>query len=58
VNQATLQQVRHIVNQMEKVKTGTETHAIATREMLFMQLLVLLRRSSLVEEAGPITTRG
>jgi hypothetical protein len=34
---------------MEQSEDGQETHAIATRELLFMQLLVLLRRSSLVE---------
>ncbi len=49
VNQSTLQQVRQLVGQMEKSEDGRETHAIATRELLFMQLLVLLRRSSLVE---------
>ncbi len=49
VNQSTLQQVRQLVNQLEQSEDGQETHAIATRELLFMQLLVLLRRSSLVE---------
>ena len=49
VNQSTLQQVRQLVSQMEQSEDGQETHAIATRELLFMQLLVLLRRSSLVE---------
>jgi hypothetical protein len=29
----------------------TDTHAVASREILFMQLLVLLRKSSLAEEA-------
>lgn len=46
VNQSTLQQVRQLVSQMEQSEDGQETHAIATRELLFMQLLVLLRRSS------------
>ena len=36
---------------MEQAEESTETHALATREMLFMQLLVLLRRGSLVEGA-------
>ena len=49
VNQSTLQQVRQLVSQMEQSEDGQETHAIATRELLFMQLLVLLRRSSPVE---------
>jgi AraC family L-rhamnose operon regulatory protein RhaS len=52
VNQATLQQVRQLVGQMERAEAGAETHAIASRELLFMQLLVLLRRSSLMEKAG------
>jgi len=34
---------------MEQSEDNTETHALATRELMFMQLLVLLRRSSLVE---------
>ena len=49
VNQSTLQQVRQLVNQLEQSERGQETYAIASRELLFMQLLVLLRRSSLVE---------
>ena len=49
VNQSTLQQVRQLVNQLEQSEGGQETYAIASRELLFMQLLVLLRRSSLVE---------
>lgn len=49
VNQSTLQQVRQLVNQLEQSEDGQAMHAIATRELLFMQLLVLLRRSSLVE---------
>ena len=44
VNQSTLQQVRQLVSQMEQSEDGQETHAIATRELLFM--LVPLRRSS------------
>ncbi len=31
--------------------SDTDTHAVASREILFMQLLVLLRKSSLAEEA-------
>ena len=51
VNQTVLQQVRHIVAQIEAVGSDTDTHAVASREILFMQLLVLLRKSSLAEEA-------
>ncbi len=51
VNQTVLQQVRHIVAQIEAVGSETDTHAVASREILFMQLLVLLRKSSLAEEA-------
>ncbi|MFT7865625.1 AraC family transcriptional regulator, partial [Salmonella enterica subsp. enterica serovar Enteritidis] len=52
VNQSTLQQVRQLVSQMEMMDAGGDTHAIASYELLFMQLLVLLRRSSLMEKAG------
>jgi AraC family L-rhamnose operon regulatory protein RhaS len=34
---------------MEQSQDGQEMHALATREMLFMQLLVALRRSNPVE---------
>ncbi len=51
MNQTVLQQVRHIVAQIEAVGSETDTHAVASREILFMQLLVLLRKSSLAEEA-------
>ncbi|STT51627.1 L-rhamnose operon regulatory protein RhaS [Klebsiella pneumoniae] len=37
--------------QIEAVGSDTDTHAVASREILFMQLLVLLRKSSLAEEA-------
>src|SRR5690606_35407511 len=46
------QQVRQIVGQMEKVGQGVEPHTIASREILFMQLLVLLHSNSLAEGAG------
>ena len=46
MNQSTLQQVRQLVSQMEQSEDGQETHAIATRELLFMQLLVLLRAAA------------
>ena len=52
VNQTVLQQVRQIVGQMEKIGPGVEPHTIASREILFMQLLVLLHSNSLAEGAG------
>jgi AraC family L-rhamnose operon regulatory protein RhaS len=52
-----LQQVRQIVEQMENVGADADMHAIASREILFMQLLVHLRKSSLAE-GPPTTTRG
>ena len=52
VNQTVLQQVRQIVGQMEKVGQGVEPHTIASREILFMQLLVLLHSNSLAEGSG------
>lgn len=41
--------MRQLVKQLAQSEGGQETYAIASRELLFMQLLVLLRRSSLVE---------
>ncbi|MHC0466728.1 HTH-type transcriptional activator RhaS [Kosakonia cowanii] len=52
VSQQTLGQVRGIISQMEAQGAELETHDIANREILFMQLLVLLRRSSQQAEMG------
>ncbi|AIQ99236.1 HTH-type transcriptional activator RhaS [Pluralibacter gergoviae] len=52
VNQTVLQQVRQIVARMETLDDGSEPHAVADRELLFMQLLVLLRKGSLVAESA------
>lgn len=52
VNQAALQQVRQIVSRMETLDDSSELHAVADRELLFMQLLVALRRGSLVAESA------
>lgn len=57
VNQTVLQQVRHIVAQIEAVGSDTDTHAVASREILFMQLLVLLRKAAL-RKRPPTTMRG
>jgi AraC-like DNA-binding protein len=46
-----LQQVRQLVGQMEALGEGMDTPTAANREILFMQLLVLLRKSSLMEAA-------
>lgn len=51
VNQGVLQQVRHLVGQMETLGEEMDTPTAANREILFMQLLVLLRKSSLMEAA-------
>ncbi|MGY5959118.1 HTH-type transcriptional activator RhaS [Kosakonia sp. BK9b] len=51
VNQQALTQVRAIIGQMEASDSEMDTHGIANREILFMQLLVLLRKSSLQEGA-------
>lgn len=51
VNQSALQQVRQLVGLMERAGDGMDAPAVANREILFMQLLVLLRRSSLMEGA-------
>ncbi|MGV8617874.1 hypothetical protein ACV36Q_32635, partial [Pseudomonas aeruginosa] len=42
VNQSALHQVRQIVEQMEEVGADADMHAIASRGILFMQLLVHL----------------
>ncbi|HFZ8996640.1 TPA: HTH-type transcriptional activator RhaS [Citrobacter freundii] len=52
VNQNTLQQVRQLVARMEQDPEEMDTPAIASREILFMQLLLLLRKSSLLEGAA------
>ena len=51
VNQSTLGQVRQIIAQMEGMEEQADAHTLANREILFMQLLVLLRKSSLEEGA-------
>lgn len=52
VNQSVLQQVRQIVARMETLDDSSEMHAVADRELLFMQLLVLLSRGSQVTESA------
>lgn len=51
VSQSALQQVRQLVAQMENAGNEMDTPAVVTREILFMQLLVMLRKSSLMEGA-------
>ncbi|KNC89743.1 HTH-type transcriptional activator RhaS [Trabulsiella odontotermitis] len=51
VNQSALQQVRQIVALMEKQDEDSDAHTLANREILFMQLLIQLRKSSLAAEA-------
>lgn len=51
VSQSVLQQVRGLIEQFERIGDSGETHAVANREILFMQLLVLLRKGSMVEGA-------
>lgn len=57
VNKSTMQQVLKLTEQMELAEDGPEPHTIACRELLFMQLLVSLRQSSLVEGASNNTAR-
>ncbi len=52
VSQQTLGLVRGIISKMEEMGDEVETHDIANREILFMQLLVLLRKSSQQEGVG------
>ncbi len=51
VNQAVLTQVRQLVGQLEPKDDAADAPERANRELLFMQLLVLLRKSSLAEGA-------
>ncbi|KNC89822.1 HTH-type transcriptional activator RhaS [Trabulsiella odontotermitis] len=51
VNQSALQHVRQIVALMEKQDEDSDAHTLANREILFMQLLIQLRKSSLAAEA-------
>ena len=48
VNQSVLQQARPLIDQMVQCNSDN-IHSIASREVLFMQLLVLLRKTSLNE---------
>lgn len=57
INKATMQQVLKLTEQIELAEDGPETHTIANRELLFMQLLVSLRHSSFMEGASNNTTR-
>lgn len=57
VNQAVLQQVRQIIARMETQDDGEEAYAVADRELLFMQLLVLLRKGCMVEAAASSDVR-
>ncbi|ADO50586.1 HTH-type transcriptional activator RhaS [[Enterobacter] lignolyticus] len=50
VSQTALQQVRGVVQQMERFDDCGDVHTIAQREILFMQLLLVLRKSSLAAE--------
>ncbi len=49
VNHSVLQQVRQLVAQMEQQEGENDLPSTASREILFMQLLLLLRKSSLQE---------
>ncbi|EMH4165184.1 HTH-type transcriptional activator RhaS [Pluralibacter gergoviae] len=57
VNQAVLQQVRQIIARMETQDDGEEAYAVADRELLFMQLLVLLRKGCMVEATASSDVR-
>ncbi|MEC5317603.1 HTH-type transcriptional activator RhaS [Brenneria populi subsp. brevivirga] len=51
VNQSILQQIKRFIERLEALGKDAGTHAIAEREILFMQLLVLLSKSSFGEVA-------
>ncbi|CCJ77604.1 L-rhamnose operon regulatory protein RhaS [Cronobacter muytjensii 530] len=52
VSQQTLHQARPLVDQLEALRESSDVHAIASMEMLFMQLLILLRRGSQAQGSG------
>lgn len=49
VSQSVLQQVRQLVSQLEQHERASDLPSKASREILFMQLLLLLRKNSLQE---------
>ncbi|MBJ7221286.1 MULTISPECIES: HTH-type transcriptional activator RhaS [unclassified Brenneria] len=49
VNQGVLKQIGELIDQLELLGDEVDPHVIANREILFMQLLVLLRKSSLAD---------
>ncbi|EPP0238286.1 HTH-type transcriptional activator RhaS [Escherichia fergusonii] len=49
IDQHTLQQVRQLITRLEQVSAGQDLSTVANREILFMQLLVALRKNSLLE---------
>ncbi|WP_279029348.1 HTH-type transcriptional activator RhaS [Gibbsiella quercinecans] len=49
VNPCMLQQVKQVIDRFETLADDAGAHAIAAREILFMQLLVVLRKSTLAE---------
>ncbi|RXD12228.1 HTH-type transcriptional activator RhaS, partial [Escherichia coli] len=57
VNHCVLQQVRQLVAQLEQQEEGNDLPSTASREILFMQLLLLLRKSSLQESVENSASR-
>lgn len=57
VNHCVLQQVRQLVAQMEQQEGENDLPSTASREILFMQLLLLLRKSSLQESVENSASR-
>ncbi|MBK4715045.1 MULTISPECIES: HTH-type transcriptional activator RhaS [Tenebrionibacter/Tenebrionicola group] len=49
VGAGTLQQVRQLIEKFEETVDADDAHVVAGREILFMQLLVLLRQGSLAQ---------
>ncbi|EGT4277608.1 HTH-type transcriptional activator RhaS [Cronobacter sakazakii] len=52
VSQQTLHQARPLVGQLEALRESSDVHAIASMEMLFMQLLILLRSGAHAQGDG------
>lgn len=52
VNQGVLRQVKGLIDQFESLGTENDERAVASRELLFMQLLVVLRQANQTENRG------
>lgn len=57
INQKVLHQVKVFIDRFESLSSESDDHSVANRELLFMQLLILLRQANLAENRGGIDER-